>query len=87
VKTLKKRKTPYAEGLPKKNTNFDASIVSDFDNEKQGDFWRSSFISQLDHFIELQKLSDCLELLELHGFQGETALFMLKCLQQSGGAA
>lgn len=71
--TLKKRKTPYAEGLPKKKKNFDTPIVSDSDN------------SELNHFIKRKEFTRCLDLLEKHGYSSEAALIVLAYLQ--GGVA
>jgi hypothetical protein len=88
MKSLTKRKTPSTEGLPnpKKKSNFDIAIISESDNEAQGVCWRTSAKSELNHFIQRQELESCLEWLEARGFRGETALFLLSCLQQSGGA-
>ena len=83
---MKKRKTACPERLPKEKANFDTVIVSDFDNEAQDIFWRNSSTPALKRFVEDGKLTDCLNLLESRGFSGESALFILGCIQPSGGA-
>lgn len=83
---MKKRKTPCLEGLPKEKANFDIAIISEFDNETQGVFWRKSASSQLNLFIQRQELENCLNLLERHGYSSEAALFVLGCVQLAGGA-
>jgi hypothetical protein len=83
---MEKRKTPYAEGLPKEKAISDVYIISEIDNQPQDIFWRTSPTSQLKHFIERGQLTDCLNLLESRGFCGETALFLLSDLQACGGA-
>lgn len=84
---MKKRKTPCVEGLPKEKANFDIAIISEFDNETQGIFCRTLPTSQLIRFIEGGEFTNCLNLLELHGFSGDAALFLLTYLQAGGGVA
>jgi len=89
VKSLKKRETPVQKEFPepKKKANFDIVIISKSDNEIQRIFWRPSRSLQLNRFIERGELTNCLSLLESRGFCGETALFLLSCLQVGGGGA
>lgn len=44
-------------------------------------------ILSLQFFIQEQRLTDCLELLENHGYTGDSAIFVLASLQLQGDAA